>query len=192
MGDLDSFIDELGSIFEESEESAEAESSPGSGVSALVSEFVPLNRRRVHGDPPLSVAELERWMELRELLEYEFGSSNPPLAGSRRRMLRVPTHLKVRYSGGSDAASNLHDISEGGAFIETAELLDSGTPLKLEIDPGNGQASLQLDAVVRWGRELPNMDGPTGIGVEFENIEDGDFAALGRLVERALNEAGGS
>jgi uncharacterized protein (TIGR02266 family) len=180
VGDLDSFIDELGEIEEELESST-------LNLPALVAEFVPLNRRRVHGDPPLSVAELERWMELRELLEYEFGSANPPLGGTRRRQLRVPTHLKVRTAGRGDAVSNLCDVSEGGAFIETSEMLAPGTPLKLEIDPGNGEPPLQLDAVVKWGREISNMDGSAGVGVEFENIEDGDFAVLEAIVDRALD-----
>jgi uncharacterized protein (TIGR02266 family) len=183
VGDLDSFIDELGTMVEEPESST-------SDLRTLVKEFVPLNRRRVRGDPPLSVGELERWAELRELLEYQFGSSNPPLAGSRRRQLRVPTHLKVRASGGGEAVSNLHDVSEGGAFIETSEILEPGTLLKLEIDPGNGEPPVELDAVVRWGREIGNMDGPAGVGVEFENVEDGDFAVLERIVDRALDSAG--
>jgi Tfp pilus assembly protein PilZ len=183
VGDLDSFIEELGTIVEEPESSTP-------DLPALVAEFVPLNRRRVRGDPPLSVGELERWMELRELLEYEFGTANPPLAGSRRRQLRVPTYLKVRTSGRGDAVSNLHDVSEGGAFIETSEILEPGAPLKLEIDPGNGEPPLQLDAVVRWGREIGNMDGPAGVGVEFENVEDGDFAVIEGIVDRALDSVG--
>ena len=158
-------------------------------LSQLVSEFVPLNRRRVRGDPPLSVGELERWMELREVLEYEFGSASPPLAGTRRRTLRVPSHLKVRTSGG-DGAANLRDISQEGAFIETAQLLEPGTPLELEIDPGSGEPPLRLAAVVRWGREIGNMDGPPGVGIEFQNVEDGDFAAIERLVDRSLAAAG--
>jgi uncharacterized protein (TIGR02266 family) len=183
VGDLDSFIDELGTVVGEPESST-------SDLPTLVKEFVPLNRRRVRGDPPLSMGELERWAELRELLEYEFGSANPPLAGSRRRQLRVPTHLKVRTSGRGEAVSNLHDVSEGGAFIETSEILEPGTLLKLEIDPGNGEPPVELDAVVRWGREIGNMDGPAGVGVEFENVEDGDFAVLERVVDRALDSAG--
>ena len=183
MGDLDSFIDEMGSIMEELESSTP-------DLPALVAEFVPLNRRRIHGNPPLSVAELERWMELREFLEYQFGSNNPPLAGSRRRALRVPTHLKVNTSGRGDSVSNLHDISEDGAFIETSEPLEPGTPLKLEIDPGDGKPPLQVDAVVRWSRDIANMDGPAGVGVEFENVEDEDFAALESIVDRALDAAG--
>lgn len=183
MGDLDSFIDEMGSIVEELESSEP-------DLPALVAEFVPLNRRRVRGNPPLSVAELERWAELRELLEYQFGSSNPPLAGSQRSALRVPTHLKVNTSGPGDSVSNLHDVSEGGAFVETSEPLVPGTPLKLEIDPGDGKPPLQVDAVVRWNREIANMDGPAGVGVEFQNLEDDDFAILESIVDRALEAVG--
>ena len=43
---------------------------------------------------------------------------------------------------------------------------------------------------MRWGREIGNMDGPAGVGVEFENVEDGDFAVLERIVDRALGSAG--
>jgi len=182
VGDLDSFIDELGTVVEEP-------ASSSTELAAVVREFMPLNRRRVHGNPPLSVGELERWEELRELLEYEFGSANPPLAGSRRSQLRVPIHLKARIWGNGESVSNLHDVSEGGAFIETSEILEPGTTLKLELDPGSGDAPLQLDAVVRWVREIGNMDGPAGVGVEFENLEDGDFAALERIVDRALDSA---
>ena len=46
-------------------------------IAELVTEFVPLNRRRIHGDPPLSVLELERWSELRDQLAYEFGHAPP-------------------------------------------------------------------------------------------------------------------
>ena len=182
MGDPDSFSDEMGSIFEE----PEPELPPRSDLPALVAEFVPLNRRRVRGDPPLSLAEIGRWEDLRERLEYELGSSSPPLAGSHRRTLRVPTDLKVCTAGRAEAVSNLLNVCEGGAFIETAEMLEPGTRLALEIDPGNGESPLRLDAVVKWGREISNMDGPAGVGIEFQNLEDGDFAALERLVDHVL------
>jgi len=183
--DLDSFMDDLESLMEEEEPV-----SSGSGLSGLVAEYVPLNRRRSRGGPPLSVAELERWTELREFLEYHFGSANPPLGGSRRRLLRVPTQRKVRTSIEGAEVAGLRDLSEAGAFIECARPPDPETPLRLEIDPGGGAAPLQLAAVVRWVRELPNMDGPAGMGVEFSGVEDGDFAALSQLVESALIAAG--
>jgi len=183
MEDLDSFMDDLESMMEEPDSSS-------SELPALVAEFVPLNRRRTQGAPPLSVPELERWTELREFLEYHFGSANPPLGGTRRRSLRVPTQLKVRTSIGGGETASLHDLSEAGAFVESARPLDPDTPLRLEIDPGSGATPLRLAAVVKWVRELPNMDGPAGMGIEFADVEDGDFAALTELVESALVAAG--
>jgi len=189
VGDQDSFSEELGSIFDALDETSEPEPTGTSGLSSTIAEFVPLNRRRVRGDPPLSVGELERWTELREVLEYEFGSASPPLGGSRRRTLRVPSHLKVRSSS-AEGASNLRDISVGGAFIEMLQPLEPDSPLELEIDPGSGEPPLRLAAVVKWGREIANMDGPAGVGIEFQNVEDGDFAAIEQLVDRALAAAG--
>jgi hypothetical protein len=192
VGDLDSFSDELDSIFDEPTAAAPpATAAPpiadaGFGVPALVAEFAPLNRRRVRGDPPLSEAEVERWLQLRELLEYEFGTANPPLAGSRRRALRVPSDFKLRIAGGPDPVCSLRDFSENGAFIETSEPPAAGSVLELNFEPGNGEPPLRLEAVVKWGRELPNMDGPAGVGVEFQNVEDADFVALERLVDRAF------
>lgn len=165
------------------------EQAPASnGLLALVEEYLPLNRRRIGGDPPLAPAEVERWEEMREIFEYTFGSANPPLRGTRRRALRVPTQLKVRL--GAEAVADLHNLSECGAFIATADRIDPTAALTLELDPGNGEPPLQVGGVVKWCRELSNMNGPAGAGVEFADLEDGDFAALARLVESALVAAG--
>ena len=46
----------------------------GDGHSPLV-EFAELNRMRVVGTPALTVGEMERWQELRDVLSREFGDS---------------------------------------------------------------------------------------------------------------------
>jgi uncharacterized protein (TIGR02266 family) len=155
-------------------------------VAELVAEFVPLNRRRVHGDPPLSVIEMQRWAELRDLLAYAFGHKPPP-TGPSERPLRVPTQLKVRYGSGG-ATAILRNLSEGGLFVESPSLLDPGTPLRLEIDPGNGQTPIGLDGVVVWCREFSNLDGPAGFGVRFQNLEAEAFTSLIRVIERVLRD----
>ena len=159
-------------------------------LSQLVSEFVPLNRRRIAGDPPLTLVELQRWTELRDLLAYEFGHK-PPISGAVDRPLRVPTHLKVRYGPEGDEGV-VHNFSEGGVFIQTEQPLAPGTPLHLAIDPGEGEASLELNAVVMWVREITNMDGPAGFGVAFENVGAAEAVAIGARIECALREAAGS
>jgi uncharacterized protein (TIGR02266 family) len=159
-------------------------------LSQLVSEFVPLNRRRLAGDPPLTLVELQRWEELRDLLAYEFGHK-PPLGAGVERPLRVPTHLKVRY-GPEGEEGVVHNFSEGGVFIQSERPLALGTPLRLAIDPGDGDTCLELDAVVMWVREFANMDGPTGFGVAFQNVGAAETVAIGERIEHALREASGS
>ena len=155
-------------------------------VAELVAEFVPLNRRRVNGDPPLSVLELQRWSELRDLLAHAFGHKTP-VASTVERPLRVPTQLKVRY-GKDGATAILRNLSEGGLFVESQRPLDPETPLQLELDPGDGGAVIALEGVVVWSREFPNLDGPSGFGVRFRNLEAEEFAALLHVIERVLRD----
>ena len=143
--------------------------------STLVEEFLPLNRRRTRGDPPLTIAELERWMELRCLLEHALAGRSPIDDQGRpmRRTLRVPTHLKVRFTRGSTIdVSSTQEISEGGLFLITCRPLAPGTPLHLEIV-----------------RRTDDGDGPAGMGIRFNHPDEEQQAAIGTLVERALSEA---
>lgn len=159
-----------------------------SSVVELVAEFVPLNRRRLSGHPPLTVLELQRWSELRELLAWELGHQ-PPVRDGVERPLRVPSHLKVTYGEAGENAATLKNLSEGGLFIQTPTPLSPGTPLQLQIDPGDGSPPLDLQAVVVWQRDIANLDGPAGFGVEFRDLEADVLPGLVRLIERALKEA---
>jgi len=159
-----------------------------SRVAELVAEFVPLNRRRLSGNPPLSVLDLQRWSELRDLLAWEFGHQ-PPVRDGVERPLRVPSHLKVTYGDAGENAATLKNLSEGGLFIQTPTPLSPGTPLQLQIDPGDGSPPLDLRAVVVWQRDMPNRDGPAGFGVEFRDLEADVLPGLVRLIERELEGA---
>jgi uncharacterized protein (TIGR02266 family) len=160
--------------------------------SALVEEFVPLNRRRTRGDPPLSIAELERWMELRSLLERAL-AGKPPVDDQHRpmrRTLRVPTHLKVRFSRGSTIdVSATKEISEGGLFLITRRPLAPGTPLHLEIEGGDPGAPIDVEGTVAWVRRADDENGPAGMGIRFDHPDEEKRAAIGALVEQALSEA---
>jgi hypothetical protein len=216
MGNSDSISDEMGSIFDQLDSGGApaADSAPapsttptssvdpialpelpddGSGgatsISQQVAEFMPLNRQRVRGDPALSPAETQRWLELREQLEYAFGSASPPLGGAQRLAFRVSTQLKVRLSGAAEPLVTLLNLSESGAFIEATQPPAPGTSVALEIDTGDGGPVLNIDACVKWSRDISNMDGPAGAGVAFTAIEDSDVALLGDVVERSLAAA---
>jgi Tfp pilus assembly protein PilZ len=80
----------------------------------------------------------------------------------------------------------LRDVSDCGAFIEIAQPVAAGTALSLEIESADGGPVLCVEASVIWSREIGNMDGPAGIGVEFTGIEDSDAAILEGILERSL------
>jgi hypothetical protein len=214
MGNSDLISEEMVSIFDELDSPAAPaaaaapavptssvdpitlpEASPGddsetaNSISQQIADFMPLNRRRVRGNPALSPAEMERWNELRERLEYAFGSASPPLAASNRLAFRVSTQLKVRLSGGGESLAKLRNLSQNGGFIEVEEPPAPGTSLSIEIEAGNGGPVLNIEACVKWSREIGNMDGPAGAGVEFTAIEDSDVALLERVVEQLLAAA---
>lgn len=157
-------------------------------IADLVAEFVPLNRRRVQGDPPLSVLELERWSELRDQLAYEFGHAPPVGPAKQPRHLRVPTHLKVRYGGGAEHAASVENLSEGGLFVRCSEPLAPGTPLCLELE-SDTEPLLRLDAEVVHSREYDNLDGPAGFGVAFQDMDADVREGIVRLIEGALAQA---
>jgi len=209
LGNSDSISDEMGSIFDQLD-SAEASApasvaaelaskassvdpivlpevasdgqDPADSIAQQVAEFTPLNRRRVRGNPEFEPAELARWTELRELLDYAFGSLSPPLGAANRLAFRVSSQLKVRLSG----IATVSNLSEKGGFIEIEAPPAPGTSLSLEIETGGSGPVLNVEACVKWNREIGNMDGPAGAGVEFTAIEDRDIALLERIVEQLL------
>jgi uncharacterized protein (TIGR02266 family) len=155
-------------------------------VVSLVQEFLPLNRRRVHGDPPLTAVELARWESLRDQLEDCQGAV-PPAPGARRRLsLRVRAHLKVLVT--SHLAQELllvHDLSQEGVFLRTQRPSAVGTPLEIEFHDARGR-SLELEGRVVWLRRERDGHAPAGMGVAFDALSDWDRAVLLELVEAAL------
>ncbi|MDH3725330.1 MAG: PilZ domain-containing protein [Thermoleophilia bacterium] len=156
-------------------------------LAELAGEFTALNRRRVEGDPPLSVLDLERWSELRDLLSFEFGHTPPVGPDKHPRHLRVPTHLKVRYEADGEHAAALINLSEGGLFVACIDPLPPGTPLRLEIEGEMTPAPLRLEAEVIHARNAGNPDGPSGFGVEFRNLEVEQHEQLRAFIDNSLS-----
>ncbi len=159
---------------------------------ALVREFVPLNRRRVHGNPPLGVLELARWEELRDLLDDAFGAVPADSAARpRRRSLRVRAHLKVLVTTHlAQELLHVQDLSESGLFLRTQRPSPLGSPLLIEFHDRTG-SSIELEGTVVWTRSADDGRGPAGMGVAFHALSDWDLTVLLELVESALSALGG-
>lgn len=164
-----------------------AESPSEAERAALVGEFVPLNRRRVHGNPPLEVEELARWEELRGRLETALGAVPPTPGETRRRALRVRTHLKVLVT--NHLAQELllaQDISEHGVFLCTRRPSAPGSLMRVELQDRSGN-TVELEGSVVWARRIGEGTGPPGMAIAFHALSDWDRAVLAELVEATLS-----
>lgn len=78
---------------------------------------------------------------------------------------RLPVHMVIEYASSSVFLSDFtDDLSDGGAFIVTDELLPIGTELRLKLKPPGELFALRLKGKVAWQQ----LEGRRGIGVTFE------------------------
>lgn len=99
-----------------------------------------------------------------------------------RRHTRIPLALEVSYrSAGAFLVAYTTNLSKGGVFIETEELLPEGTEITLRLAVP-GEASLELVASVAWVSEVSEGGRGPGMGLRFEQLD----AAHGELVDRLV------
>jgi uncharacterized protein (TIGR02266 family) len=97
----------------------------------------------------------------------------PPLPPAppteRRREVRVPTRIEVRFTDAVHAARVLHayslDFSLGGLCLRTRRVYPVGRELKLNLVVGGER--LPVDAVVAWVRPVQKA-----VGVRFVEVAD--------------------
>lgn len=96
---------------------------------------------------------------------------------SEREHARAPYVVAVEFrSPSSFLIAYSLNLSRGGIFVETQQLLPPGTPVDLAFRvPAAGE--VMLSGAVSWHREPGSPDGPPGVGVEFTDItaQLGDF-----------------
>ena len=106
--------------------------------------------------------------------------SPPSSSDDARRAPRVSCVLRLHYRSAEHLlVSYCTNLSTGGLFVPTRHPLPVGTQIALAIDlPGTGQ-SRSVPATVRWTRTADAEDGPAGMGLSFEGVDE----ALGRYVD---------
>ncbi len=151
-------------------------------VGNLFLEYVHLDRRRTQEG--LSVAELERWSELKRALGEHFGAD--PAARERRDSLRVPTRLACSFDSlGSFEQARITNLSRGGVFILTSAPLPVGTRLQLRIQIGTTGSELDVAGVVVTNHVGPSLDTHrSGMGVRFSEQVPEILKQIDELYER--------
>lgn len=151
----------------------------------LIGEFAILNDAKVSWGGRLPPGAEERWEELKNF--YDLLMSYPPL-GNRpvtrrfskddisaglpsRDRLRVPQESDILFQiGGEYHTGTLVNLSRGGVFIETPNLLPVRADLKVYVASvrSTDEALLEVAAEVAWVTErgIPNSV-PKGMGIAF-------------------------
>lgn len=101
---------------------------------------------------------------------------------SDREYDRIPYAVQVEFrTASSFLVAYSVNLSRGGIFVETEAEVPTGVPIALDLQvPGAGV--LHLIGVVAWRRSPDSLDGPPGIGIEFQDVGPQLGATIDKLV----------
>jgi type IV pilus assembly protein PilZ len=101
-----------------------------------------------------------------------------------RRHERASITLEVQFrTTGSFLVSYSLNLSKGGLFLDTPELLPVGSRLAVSFVIPGADLTIETDAEVMWVRSSVSDEGlPPGMGLRFEHLED----RLGALIDRIV------
>jgi uncharacterized protein (TIGR02266 family) len=115
------------------------------------------------------------------------GKMKPKPGPEGRQAKRVPMQAQIDFGSDSNFFSGFStNISDGGVFIATVNVLPLGTHIDLSFTLPSG-SQVQTKGVVRWVREVNDKipDAFPGIGVQFEELpEEAHDAIHGFVAER--------
>jgi uncharacterized protein (TIGR02266 family) len=103
----------------------------------------------------------------------------------RRREERIGVVLQLAYRSASHLlVSYCTNLSRGGIFVPTRQPMPAGSRIALSITVPGDSAPIELMAEVRWVRQFDAVEGPAGMGLAFEDVDE----HLGERVDRIVAE----
>lgn len=104
----------------------------------------------------------------------------------RRISERDTLEVKIDFESDRTLYSGLtQNISAGGLFVATHHLRQLGDRFTLRFSLPGESSSIFAQGEVRWIREVTSpqrYDGPTGMGLQFQNLSSDAAAAIERFV----------
>ncbi len=101
----------------------------------------------------------------------------------RRLSPRAPVTVRVDYSTIDAIFSEFtRNINEGGLFIETERPLPLDEQVQLHFRLPGIDDSFKVSGRVAWIQEA-GVEGPAGMGVEFENLDEGARLRIDEIVQ---------
>ncbi|HWZ89409.1 MAG TPA: PilZ domain-containing protein [Polyangiaceae bacterium] len=91
--------------------------------------------------------------------------------------VNVDTEVSCERRDSAPFTGMAKDISIGGMFIESMEVLPFGTELTIVGRFPGAKAEIRLPGIVRWAK-------PTGFGVQFGSLGARETHAISQLLKR--------
>jgi uncharacterized protein (TIGR02266 family) len=108
----------------------------------------------------------------------------------RRKSPRTELVIPVDYSTVDAFFSEFTtNINEGGMFVGTEEPHPVDTLVTLSIRLPGSDAPCEITGRVVWVREAADSEGPRGMGIEFETLDDVTRSRINDLVRDLRTQA---
>jgi hypothetical protein len=91
--------------------------------------------------------------------------------------VNLDTEVSCQQRDSTPFTGMAKDISIGGMFIESTEILPFGTEVTIVCRVPGTKAELRLPGIVRWAK-------PTGFGVQFGSLGARETHAISQLLKR--------
>ena len=158
-------------------------------IAARFREYVSLDRKRAAEG--LSPAELRRWLNLKRSLGKTFSPDLTDRHADLRGSLRVPARLAVSFGTvGELTRSLMTNLSRGGVFIATSDVLEIGAHVRLLVAIEETGKTLEIPGEVVSQNVDPGFEtDQQGMGVRFLDVDGETREQIDRLYESQLREA---
>jgi len=156
----------------------------------LVEEFKRLERKRKLLGGKLPLSEEERLVYLKDYLAQHLHGETP--RNERRKDLRVPVNIRVRYKSEETFVNNyIHNLSYGGVFITTPEPLPLDTKIKLNLIFEDKGVEVEVEGKVVWentmGGRRSDITKP-GMGIKFLKVDKQTQQIIDEMVHEKIEE----
>lgn len=106
-----------------------------------------------------------------------------------RRYSRISSRLRCWCEGDNVTVyARIGNLSEGGLFLRTSTPLERGARALVRF---GGEQPIEAPARVVWSR-VEGQDGPPGMGLQFEEIDERRRERIRALIETELRHLSGN
>ncbi len=155
----------------------------------LVEEFKRLERKRKAQWGKLSPEDEARLGNLRKTLMQRLHGGSP---SDRRKELRIPANLRVKYRSGQTFINNyINNLSSGGVFVSTPKPLPLDSIIKLHLVFEDKGQEIEVEGKVVWEstEKVPLKDiTRPGMGIKFIRMSDEAREIIDNIVHDAITE----